>query len=310
MRSTWALIGTVLLVLSSHLPAQQTGRNPLPDKPPVVGAKITQNLHPLSYSDLYCAGFVSPPSPVERFVAGGLNTPHQSRFVTGNYIFLKGNGFEAGSRISIVRQLNDPNRFYPFRGEDKLTGTNQLYADVAYAVVIEQRATGMAIAQVEFSCDEIVVGDQIVPFVSRELPTYRSRSSLDRFPVDPAQLGGRIVAARDFEQYLSAGRKVYLDVGSQQGLKTGDYFRVMRSYERQELDVADSFMHRAESADDTQKLVLKQPAGKLSEIPRRVVGELIVLSTQANSATAMITFALEDIHVGDRVELEPAPKGQ
>ena len=57
-------------------------------------------------------------------------------------------------------------------------------------------------------------------------------------------------------------------------------------------------------------LALKLPAGKLSELPRRVVGELIVLSTQPSSATAMITFSLEDIHVGDRVELEPGPGGQ
>lgn len=48
MRTTWAFIGTALLGLSSYLPAQQRGPNPLPDAPPALGAKISQNLHPLS----------------------------------------------------------------------------------------------------------------------------------------------------------------------------------------------------------------------------------------------------------------------
>jgi hypothetical protein len=309
MRVFWAVIGTLLLVAPGALLAQQPKPNPLPATPPVIDARITQTLHPLSYSDLYCAGYVAQPSKVERFVAGGLGAPHQSRFLAGNYIFLKGNGFHPGSRVSIVRQFNDPNRFYPFPAERRIGGASQLYADVAYAVVIEQRPTGMAVAQVEFACDEIVVGDQIVPFVARTLPAYRASSSLERFPADAARVGGRIVAARDFEQYLGSGRKVYLDLGSEQGLKTGDYFRVLRGYERRELDVADKDMHRARAADDTQKLPLEVPADRLADLPRRVIGELIVLTTQPRSATAMVTFALEDIHVGDRVELEPGPPG-
>ena len=40
-------------------------------------------------------------------------------------------------------------------------------------------------------------------------------------------------------------------------------------------------------------------------MPRRSLGELIVLSATPTSATGMITFALEEVHVGDEVELEP-----
>jgi hypothetical protein len=40
-------------------------------------------------------------------------------------------------------------------------------------------------------------------------------------------------------------------------------------------------------------------------MPQRSLGELIVLSTTPTSATGMITFSLEDVHVGDTVELEP-----
>jgi len=42
----------------------------------------------------------------------------------------------------------------------------------------------------------------------------------------------------------------------------------------------------------------------VEDMPRRAVGEVVVLSTTPTTATGMIVFALEDVHVGDRVELD------
>src|SRR5262249_48914625 len=42
--------------------------------------------------------------------------------------------------------------------------------------------------------------------------------------------------------------------------------------------------------------------GDLSSLPRRTLGDMIVLSVHKHSATAMILTSLEDIHVGDGVE--------
>ena len=231
-------------------------------------------------------------------------------FTAGNHIFLKAGGLIPGARVGIVRQMNDPNRFYPFPGESKTKGNSQVYADVAYATIIEQRGDNVAIARLDFSCDEVVVGDQVVAFTARSLPAYRSHSRLERYPAAPAQVSGQIVAARDFEQYLGAGRKVYLSLGAEQGLKSGDYFRIVRGYERRDFDVADANVARSRGADDTQKLPVHLPESQMAELPRRVVGEAIVLSTQPASATAMITFTLEEVQVGDRVELEAAAGGR
>jgi len=35
------------------------------------------------------------------------------------------------------------------------------------------------------------------------------------------------------------------------------------------------------------------------------VGEVVILSTTPTTSTGMIVFALEDVHVGDGVELDP-----
>jgi hypothetical protein len=39
-------------------------------------------------------------------------------------------------------------------------------------------------------------------------------------------------------------------------------------------------------------------------MPRRAMGEIVVINVTPTTATGMLVFALEDIHVGDQVELE------
>src|SRR5262249_34010237 len=58
---------------------------------------------------------------------------------------------------------------------------------------------------------------------------------------------------------------------------------------------------RASMNEDTQKDPVK--FSDFSELPRRTVGDMIVLDVHKKSATAMILTALEDIHIGDGVEL-------
>ena len=44
------------------------------------------------------------------------------------------------------------------------------------------------------------------------------------------KLSGRIVLGKDFDGVLGTGMKLYMNLGSNQGVKVGDYFRVVRSY--------------------------------------------------------------------------------
>jgi hypothetical protein len=127
---------------------------------------------------------------------------------------------------------------------------------------------------------------------------------MDRFPDVAPKLSARIVASKGFDSYLGAGRKIYLNVGEKNGLKPGDYFRVVRDYHRKSMDEVDSEMFNQTFVEDTQKRAPRFPTKQEAEFPRRVLGEAIVLSTHPGTSTAMITFSLEDIHIGDVVELE------
>ncbi|MGA3210349.1 MAG: hypothetical protein ABSD20_03525 [Terriglobales bacterium] len=260
---------------------------------------------PVTKTDLYCGGYLSP-DPVSRdvFVAGGLQTPTRLDYNEGDIIYLRG-GYAPGTRVSIIREMADPNRYVPFpmaRGLQKKIGS--LYGEIGYATVVSSRRKGIAIAHVDFACESIIPGDLIAPFVAREPVTARERSPMDRFPAGTSRLSGHIVASRDFDEFVGAGKKVYLNLGAQKGVKPGDYFRIVRNYEPSSMDPADAEMFNETLYDDTQENPPQLPKESLGDLPRRVVGEVIVLNTRPGTATAMITFSVEEIQIGDTVELE------
>lgn len=310
---------TILLFVFSAAAAAQQSSPSVPARreatlsptPPPVTANVTQRLVPITHSDLYCSGFMTKEQlPQERFVQGGLNTPHTTRYVVSDLIFLHGTGYQPGTRVSIVRKLRDPNRYYLFHDESQLVKSGgQAYKDLGYADIIENRGADIAVARVEFSCDTIVLGDLVIPFMARPAVPYRETSTVDRFPAEAPRPVAYIVMNKDFDQYFGAGAKVYLNTGADRGLRPGDYLRIVRTYQKAEMDTADAASYSASEMEDTQKSPPHISKGKLQkDLPRRVVGEVVILGVQPSSSVAMVTFSLEEIHIGDSVEREsPAP---
>ena len=74
-----------------------------------------------TYSDLYCAGFISKQTlPDANYVAGGVQTPTTTKFTRGDIIFLQGTGYSTGTEYEIVRALRDVNEYETFPGQKKL----------------------------------------------------------------------------------------------------------------------------------------------------------------------------------------------
>ena len=124
--------------------------------------------------------------------------------------------------------------------------------------------------------------------------------------------------ARDFDTVLGTGSKVYMNAGSNQGVKVGDYFRAVRTYGADLRDPVDSLSFKAAIAEDSQKRPpwvnanmftrTKGPDIHVQDLPRRAVGEIVILSTTPTTSTGMIVFAMEDVHIGDGVELDQQPQ--
>jgi hypothetical protein len=39
-------------------------------------------------------------------------------------------------------------------------------------------------------------------------------------------------------------------------------------------------------------------------MPRRAIGEIVIIGTTPSTATGMIVYSLEAVHLGDRIELD------
>ena len=265
--------------------------------------------------DLACAGFVSKQLlPNSNFVAGGLYTPSTTKNTNGEVIYLTGKGYQLGQEYTIVRELRDPNRFEVFAGQHAmLKSMGHPYAELARVRIIDTRAK-MGIAEVEVSCDPVNPGDFAIPYVEKPAVSFHPPLRFDRFLPANGKLNGRIVMARDFDAEIGPGVKVYMNVGANQGVKVGDYFRAVRAYEADLHDPVDSLSFKASTNEDTQ---VKQaaidpnfltktggPVIHVRDLPRRAVGEVVVISTTPTTATGMVVFAMESVHLGDHVELD------
>jgi hypothetical protein len=265
--------------------------------------------------DLSCAGFISKQLvPNSSFVAGDLYTPSTTKNTNGEVVYLTGKGYEVGQKYTIVRELRDPNRYELFAGQHAmLKMMGQPYSELARVRIIDTRSR-MAIAEIEMSCDPVNPGDYVIPYVEKPSITFHPPLRFDRFLPSNGKLTGRIAMARDFDAELGPGTKVYLNVGSNQGVKPGDYFRAVRSYEADLHDPVDSLSFKASSNEDTQarqaaidpNFLTKTggPVIHVRDLPRRAVGEVVVISTTPTTATGMVVFALESVHLGDSVELD------
>jgi hypothetical protein len=282
---------------------------------PTSNSVPTERIPTPTYADLYCAGFISKHIlPDANFIVGGIHTPTTTHFMRGDIVYLQGTGYTNGSEYEIVRTLRDTNEYETFPGQRKLLKeTGQPYEEVGRVKVIDMRSK-VAIAQVEYSCDGIAPGDAAIPFAEKQVLPFHGPVRFDRFLPASNRVSGRVVMGKDFDSQMGTGHKLYINVGSNQGVKIGDYFRAVRSYDEDLKDPVDSLSFRAALAEDTQKkmpsfdpqLFEKEngPVIHVRDLPRRAVGEIVIIGVTDTTATGMVVFSMEDVHAGDNVELD------
>ena len=316
MKKTGMLL--LLMVTATLAVAQQSTTAITPDASGIVNTSVNVpfvRFQTPTAADIYCAGFLTKDRvPDANYVNGGLQTPTSTKFESGELVYLAGTGYQAGQLYSIVREMRDANEYEVYPGERKvLAAAGHPYGEIGRVRVVDTRSHS-AIAQVEFSCDPINPGDVAVPFVEKPPVTFHVPGHFDRFAPSNGKLSGRIVLGKDFDTVLGTGMKLYMNMGSNQGVKVGDYFRVVRSYTATLRDPVDSLSFKAQTSEDTQ---MRPPAFEanrftktkganihVGDLPRRAVGEVVVLNVTPTSSSAMVVFALEDVYAGDTVELD------
>jgi hypothetical protein len=267
-----------------------------------------------SMADLYCAGFLRKSEPKNNFVTGGTESPFNTNYGNGEAIYLHGKGYEVGQQYTIIRELQDPNRYELYPGQFAgIKAAGRPYEELARVRIIDTRSH-MAIARIEFSCDTVAPGDLVVAYEEKKLVNFHPPLRFDRFALANGQPSGRILMAKDFDSELGTGGTVYVNIGANQGLKVGDFLRAERSGTAITQDPVDSLSFKADSYEMTQNeppainpTMLDRGHGPVihtDDMPRRGVGEIVILGTTPTTATGMIVFSLEPVHVGDTVELD------
>jgi len=259
----------------------------------------------VSYSKVYCSGFVSDPKvPDDIRVISGEQSNYKIIFSRGDFVYMnrgQQQGVKVGDVYSIVRPDHDPTNEW-FIGQDKAAKRmGVLYRDLGQIRVVSVQAE-TATAEILFSCDYMQRGDVARPFVERPAPPYKDPSKFDIFAPVSGKPVGTIVTGYDRHQVFGAGITAYVNIGASKGVKVGDYVRLFR-YQTSKDDIS------AKAGEpDMQYKVLgfgsapKKYTGK--DLPREILGEGIVLNVTKDAATVYVTYEREEAYTGDLAELE------
>ena len=261
-------------------------------------------------ADIYCSGVITSEAvPQDTYLISGEGSDYKITFQEGGYVYFnKGanQGVKVGDVYSVVRPVKDPIEIEWAKWTYSILhrlGTK--WEDEGRVRVVVTRAD-TSIGQIEHSCGYLQRGDILLPFEERPRPPRKPASSFDRFAPPSGKAMAMIVAGKDIQVQFGANDIVYINLGNAQGVKVGDYFRIFR-YTGTQHETAYQTPRFAFDADGYLGLAGFGSVPKKYDwqnTPREVVGEGVVVRTGTNSSTVLVTFSVDEVFVGNYVELE------
>jgi len=255
-------------------------------------------------SQVYCSGFVSDQKVADdTYLISGEQSNIKISFAQGDYVYInKGmnQGVREGDRYQAVRPESDPDKLSWFRWQKKLMkamGTS--YSDLGEIRVVKVQPT-VSIGIVTRSCAYMQRGDIVRPFVERPVGPFKDASTFDHFAPLSGKPVAMVVASKDWAQLVGKNDTIYVNLGTNQGVKPGDYFRIFR-YQGSHSEAAPiekNYQYKMFGYGSTPQRY------SWNDLPREILGEGIVLNASHNSSTVLITFSSADIYAGDYVEVE------
>lgn len=255
------------------------------------------------YTAINCSGFVSDNVSDEIHVISGEQSNPKITFTHGDYVYInrgRDKGVQVGDRFSVIRPDKDPMDVPWFKWQHKLIkAMGQLYLDAGQIRVVSVQPN-VAIAEVGFSCGYLQRGDIVRPYVERPSPPFKDDANFDHFAPVSGKRVAMVVAGPDYTQLFGKHSSVYVNLGSNQSVRMGDYFRIFR-YEgtlAEAVPQTKGYGYKMYGFGSTHEKY------EWKDLPREVLGEGIVINEGPNSSTVLITSSSIDIHAGDYVELE------
>jgi hypothetical protein len=256
------------------------------------------------YSTVYCSGFVKDTRmPNDLYVISGEQAADKIVFAQGGNVYINrgsNNGVRIGDRFMVVRETGDPMPVDWFKGQSKIANAmGNLYADIGQLRVVNVLQK-TSVAEVVFSCKDMIRGDIVRPFEERPAPPYKEVGTFDHFAPVSGKPVGTVVTSATFQQSQGQGSTMYVNLGAAQGVKVGDYLRVFR-YQGKDIETTPQ---RKGYVYQIYGFGSAPARYEWKDLPREVLGEGIVLNASRNAATVFVTFSSVEIYAGDNVEIE------
>lgn len=266
-------------------------------------ARAQQAPQTLTEVDLYCSGLVTDQAVSrDTYLISGEDSNYKITFIPGDFVYINrgaDQGVKIGDAFEVIRPVHDAQKSQWFKSQPQLNqAMGTTYADIGRLRIINVQPK-TSIAEIRMSCDLMQRGDIVRPSETRTSPAFHN-VKFDPFAPASGKKTAMIVTTKDFGAVSGAGRIVYVNLGSAQGVQTGNYFRAFR-YQGTHIETV--YQVRG-TAYKMYGFGSTPVAYQWDNLPRQVLGEGIVLRTGPNSSTVLLTDSREEIYVGDYVELE------
>lgn len=311
--------------------AQTPTSSPVLIAPPPASHPNENGVGPAAHhSEYFCGGFIeAAPAPNALEVVGGEQEQEKRTYSAGDYVFISGGaqqGIKVGQEFMAVR----PRGQFTTKLTQKKGSLGVFTQEIGTLRVTDVKAES-SVAIVTDSCEMMLHGDLLRPVPQRVSPNTELGFSFDHFSDPNGKQKGRIVLARGGREMVSRDQIVYIDLGTEDNIKAGDRLSVYRKagtgnvtrFRDEEVTPASSygfeserfrggrFSNKAQRVKDPTKTSQKGPSITTPEVfkhrppvPRKVVGEIVILNAQGRTATAVVTRVAQEIHTGDFVELQ------
>jgi hypothetical protein len=286
-------------------------------------------------SILYCAGYIHHQKlPHMPEIVGALEEQEQYAYSDGDVVYLNEGsqqGIKEGQNFQIIRPRGDVKGVH--KQKHGFLGT---YVQEIGQLRVFKVNEHTAAARITFTCEAALLGDFLAPIPDRESPVLHAGGNLDQFAEPTGKQTGRLMMAKDNREMVTRNDVVYIDLGSEDKINRGDYLTIYRplgtgnitrvdneenararatgfqsdrfrgggfSLEGSRAKDSTAFVHN-EGRYRYRPITSKEVKGHRPPMPRKIVGEMVVINVDARTATAIITRVVGEVHTGDWVEIQ------
>lgn len=285
-------------------------------------------------NNLYCAGYVqssplytAPKETANRAnkIVGADGEADQYIYSEGEYLYINAGsnkGVQVGDMFTVTRPKGQVETKWSRKGD---LGVFVQELGTIEVIKVKQE---VSVARIRNSCDNVLLGDLLVPFEQRTAPAFSQRPALDLFGDPSGKASGRIFMARDGREALGTEQIVYIDLGADDSVKSGDYLTIYRElgdgnlhkFPQKESVAARNDGYQSDqyqggkfsnqsarkygSRANRQVVTTKDAKAYRPDGLRKIVGEMVILNVKEKTATALIVRAAQEIHTGDWVEVQ------